>query len=144
MIRLMLDTSAYSMLRRGHAPIQAAAQLADKLYVSPIVLGELEAGFRRGRRSQENERLLRRFLASPRVEVAPVAEETVHCYAHIFDYLRRAGTPIPVNDLWIAASAMEHGLAVLAPGVSRGGWSFYVWAQMWGSAMRCHPALDHG
>ena len=98
-----------SMLRRGHAPIQAAAQLADKLYVSPIVLGELEAGFRRGRRSQENERLLRRFLASPRVEVAPVAEETVHCYAHIFDYLRRAGTPIPVNDLWtLAAAHPEH------------------------------------
>jgi tRNA(fMet)-specific endonuclease VapC len=113
MIRLMLDTSAYSMLRRGHAPIQAAARLADKLYVSPIVLGELEAGFRRGSRRQENELLLRRFLASPRVEVAPVAEETAHCYAHIFDYLRRAGTPIPVNDLWIAASAMEHGLAVL-------------------------------
>ncbi len=113
MSRILLDASAYSMLRRGHAAIQSVVQGAARIHVSPVMLGELWAGFRKGTRTEENARMLRRFLKSPRVEVIPITAETAECYAHILDSLRRAGTPIGVNDLWIAAGAMEHGLEVL-------------------------------
>jgi tRNA(fMet)-specific endonuclease VapC len=113
MSRVMLDTSAYSMLRRGHTEIRDCLRIADTICVNPIALGELHAGFRRSQLRSENEALLRRFLASPRVQVAPVAEDTAKCYAQILHYLREVGRPIPANDLWIAAGAMEHGLSVV-------------------------------
>ena len=108
----MLDTSAYSALGRGHFEIRDAIQIAAEIYISPVVLGELRAGFKAGARDEENGRLLRRFLASPRVKLAPVVEDTATCYSQILHYLRGAGTPIPTNDVWIAAGAMERGLTV--------------------------------
>lgn len=113
MTRLMLDTSAYSAFLRGHAGVKRVIQEADELRFSPIVLGELYAGFRRGSRRQENERYLRTFLSSPRASVVDVNEETAHCYAEIVNFLRRRGSPVPANDLWIAASAMQYGLRLL-------------------------------
>jgi len=111
--RLLLDTSAYSALGRGHAGIAELLQSADEVWMSPIVLGELHAGFRRGARRIENERNLARFLAAPRISIADVALETAHRYAEILDYLRKAGTPVPTNDVWIAASAMQNGLMLV-------------------------------
>lgn len=110
----MLDTSAYSMLRRGHTGIRDSLQTADAVYVSPVVLGELHTGFRGGSRNAENEKFLRQFLLSPRVRIAGIAEETALCYAQIHHHLRGTGRPIPTNDLWIAAGAMEHGLMIVA------------------------------
>lgn len=76
--------------------------------VMPVtVLGELEAGFRLGRRAQENRRALVEFLSEPFVAAAEVTTATVRYYARIFVALRRAGTPIPMNDVWIAATTME-------------------------------------
>ncbi|HEY3356990.1 MAG TPA: type II toxin-antitoxin system VapC family toxin [Polyangia bacterium] len=109
----LLDTSAYSAFMRGHAGVKRVVQTAEELSVTPVVLGELHAGFRRGAHRVKNERELATFLDSPRVTVLPVVAETARRYAVIVDGLRRAGTPIPTNDLWIAASAMEHGLTVV-------------------------------
>lgn len=112
-MRLLVDTSAYSGFMRGHPEIKVAIQEADEIYVNSIVLGELGAGFIKGRRRRRNEAELKRFLGSPRVKLVDVTEDTAERYAVILNSLWRAGTPIPTNDIWIAASAMEHGLQVL-------------------------------
>ena len=98
---------------RGQPEAVDAIQRARSLTLTPIVLGELRAGFARGRRGVKNEQELEQFLASPRVSVAVVDAETSETYALILASLLNAGTPLPTNDLWIAASAMQHGLAVL-------------------------------
>jgi predicted nucleic acid-binding protein len=67
----------------------------------------------KGSRRRKNEAELRRFLGSPRVALLDVTEETAERYAVILNGLWRAGTPIPTNDIWIAASAMEYGLTVV-------------------------------
>jgi len=112
-MRLLVDTSAYSAFMRGHPEIKVAIQEADEIYVSSSVLGELGAGFIKGRRRRRNEAELKRFLGSPRVKLVDVTEDTAERYAVILNSLWRAGTPIPPNDIWIATSAMEHGLEVL-------------------------------
>lgn len=113
MSRVLLDTSAYSAFMRGDEAEVQSIREAREIRLTPVVLGELLAGFRRGTRRKENEALLVRFLASPRVRVLALDEETADRYAIILNALRAAGTPVPTNDLWIAASAMQHGLKVL-------------------------------
>lgn len=113
MTRVLLDTSAYSVFMRGQAAIKQALQQADEIYFSPIVLGELLAGFRRGRNREKNERELQAFLSSPRVRGVGLDDETAERYAVILEGLWKAGTPIPTNDIWIAASAMQYGLSIL-------------------------------
>ena len=110
MNRILLDTSAYSHFKRNHAEMIDILQIAEEIYLSPIVLGELRAGFAAGGRRKENETELREFLDSPRVRVLTVNEEASEFYAAIYSSLRQAGSPIPSNDLWIAATAMQHGL----------------------------------
>jgi tRNA(fMet)-specific endonuclease VapC len=111
--RILLDTSAYSGMRRGDARLREPLGLADEVVVTPVVLGELLCGFKKGSRERENRRSLQGFLASPRVRAVSLDAETGERYAAIWDYLRRQGTPIPPNDIWIAASAAQHGLTVL-------------------------------
>ncbi|MBI2899629.1 MAG: type II toxin-antitoxin system VapC family toxin [Planctomycetes bacterium] len=110
---VLLDTSAYSAFRRGLAPAVHVLRTVAEIAVTPVVLGELLAGFRLGKHRSENEEELSSFLDSPRVRIVPVDETTADRYAAILAALRRAGTPIPTNDMWIAASAMQHGLVVL-------------------------------
>jgi tRNA(fMet)-specific endonuclease VapC len=113
MSRLLLDTSAYAAFFRDHPGVKAEVQEASELFLSPIVLGELRSGFLKGARREENEKELREFLASPRCSVPVIDDETSHRYAAIHDYLRRKGTPVSPNELWIAASAAQHGLTVV-------------------------------
>lgn len=113
MSRILADTSALSAFFRGHEGVACTLRSARQIAVSAVVLGELDAGFRGGNRIEENRDLLRRFLASPRVRVLGVEAETADRYAQIYDSLRRAGTPIPTNDIWIAASAMQFGLLLV-------------------------------
>ena len=113
MTRIALDTSAYSAFMRGHQGVAAALRHADEIVLSPVVLGELRAGFRGGTRRSKNEGELAQFVASPRVRLAIIDADTADRYAEIVTYLRQAGTPIPTNDVWIAAGAMEHGLQVV-------------------------------
>ena len=113
MKRILLDTSAYSAFMRNHGGIIERIQRAVLICMTPVVLGDLHSGFLRGSRLEENRRLLAEFLASARVETLVIDEETSLRYAEILDSLRQAGTPIPTNDVWLAASAMQHGLWVL-------------------------------
>jgi tRNA(fMet)-specific endonuclease VapC len=109
----LLDTSAYSALMRGHTAVVRALREADEIYVSVIVLGELHAGFSKGSKAKRNLDLLREFLSVPRVHVLGVDEETAERYGVVHSELRRRGTPISVNDVWIAATAFQHGLRLL-------------------------------
>jgi tRNA(fMet)-specific endonuclease VapC len=111
--RLLLDTLAYAAFMRGDGEAVHALREADEIYVSAIVLGEMLAGFMGGERHEKNEKELTRFLESPRVNLIDVDEATAERYAVIFTALREAGSPIPTNDLWIAASAMQYGLRLL-------------------------------
>ena len=111
--KVMMDTSAYTAFLRGSPEVKEAVQQADEIVFNPVVLGELIAGFLMGRNERKNRAILKDFLSSPRVIVAEIDEETSERYAVIVQSLRMKGTPIPTNDLWISASAMQHGLKVL-------------------------------
>ena len=110
---ILLDTNAYTAFMLGAAEVVDVVAHADRLYLNSIVLGELLGGFAAGTREPTNRAELARFLNSPRVEVLPITADTADSYALIYAGLRRKGHPIPTNDLWIAASAMEHGAALL-------------------------------
>ena len=107
--KLVLDTSAYSHFRRNHAALMDALANAVEVCVPAIVIGELTAGFLLGRRTKENEQTLQEFLAEAFVRVIDVGATTGLHYGGIFAALRRAGTPIPTNDLWIAATTISEG-----------------------------------
>jgi tRNA(fMet)-specific endonuclease VapC len=89
-------------------------QDAEAVFLPFVVLAELRAGFSVGRRGDENERVLRAFLAKPGVGTLFADEQTTHHYAALFRQLRRQGTPIPVNDLWIAALVLQNDLVLCA------------------------------
>lgn len=105
--RVVLDTSAYSHLRAGRSDVFDFVVDAAVVVMPVIVLGELEAGFEMGSRREEDRQVLGEFLDEPFVSIVPVTADTVRYYARIFAALRQAGTPIPVNDVWIAATTME-------------------------------------
>ena len=109
----MLDTSAYSAYLRGNADVKRAIREADEIYLNPVVLGELYAGFAHGGKEKRNREILRELLASPRVQVAVIDEETSERYAAIIVYLWAKGTPLPTNELWISATAMQFGLKLV-------------------------------
>ena len=108
-----LDTSAYSNFRRGNEEVAALLDQAELVGVSTIALGELRTGFLLGGKRQRNETELNAFLDSPAVEVLPVDAETSRHYAEIVADLRKAGTPVPTNDIWIAAAAARNATTVL-------------------------------
>lgn len=113
MSRVLLDTSGYSAFMRGDPAIKEMLQTVDAIYVNAVVLGELRAGFLRGRLGQKNEARLSQFMDSSRLSAVPIDEDTAERYAVILNTLWNAGKRIPTNDIWIAATAMQYGLAVI-------------------------------
>jgi len=112
-VKLLLDTSAYSGFHRGVPSVVEKISGSDSVLISPVMLGELMYGFRKGAKFDQNMRMLRRFLEHEAVEVAPLGEVTADRYSRIVLQLKKDGSPIPVNDAWIAAQAMEHGAELL-------------------------------
>jgi predicted nucleic acid-binding protein len=113
MKRILLDTSAYSNLMRGNKIITELLDEADEVFLCAIVVGELLAGFKRGSKERDNKSVLKDFLSVTNVGVLNIDESTAERYSIILDYLKKCGTPIPTNDIWIAASAMQNGLVLL-------------------------------
>lgn len=113
MKRVLLDTSAYSNLMRGNKKIAELLDEADEVFLCAIVIGELFAGFKRGSKEEDNKSVLKEFLAVTNVGVLDIGDSTAERYAIILEFLKKGGTPIPTNDIWIAASAMQHGLVLL-------------------------------
>ncbi len=113
-MRIALDTSYYIGFCRGNEDVVRVIQEAERVFLPLMVLAELRAGFLCGTRSQKNEATLTRFLNSPRVEVLYPEEQTTHHYARLFYQLRKQGTPIPTNHLWIAALVVQHDLMLCA------------------------------
>jgi len=113
-VRLALDTNRYVDLARGVEATVSLVRAADQVFLPIIVLGELRAGFAAGSRAAENERSLRRFLQKKGVVALAADEQTTVVYASVFVQLRAQGTPIPTNDMWIAALVLQHGLVLHA------------------------------
>ena len=112
MKKILLDTNAYAAFKRGDSEAVEILRRVEIIGISTVVLGELLSGFAVGSREMENRRELTAFLDSARIAIFPVNEDTAEFYAHAYRGLKRKGKPIPTNDLWIAATALQHGLAV--------------------------------
>ena len=113
-MRIALDSNRYADFCRGDARAVETLRAADEIWLPLIVLGELRAGFAHGSRRSDNEKILARFLGSSRVRVIVPDEQTTHFYADVYAGLRKAGRPIPTNDLWIAALVLQHDLVLFA------------------------------
>ena len=111
-MRLALDTNRYTDLCRGDAQVIETVEAADAVWLPFIVIGELRAGFAVGREGPRNEAVLRRFLLKPGVRILYADEQTTYHYATVYRQLRKQGTPIPTNDMWIAALVLQHSLTL--------------------------------
>lgn len=109
MKRILLDTNAYAAFKQGNTDVVTILQYAEVVGLNPIVLGELIAGFTVGSQTKENLSELNEFLNMSRITVFPIDETTATFYARIYAILRKKGKPIPTNDLWIAATALQQG-----------------------------------
>jgi predicted nucleic acid-binding protein len=110
MKNLLIDTNIYSLAMRGVLEIIEILQQAREIGICAVSIGELISGFKGGKREQENRQELEEFLDSPRVRLYGIDEDTAEFYADILNRLRKKGKPIPTNDIWIAAVALQHGL----------------------------------
>jgi tRNA(fMet)-specific endonuclease VapC len=106
-MRILLDTNAYSALVEGQPEIGVHVREAEEVLISTVVLGELLFGFHNGSRYEQNRRVLDRFLREPRVQIVTLTITTAERFGEIFASLRKRGKPIPTNDIWIAAQAVE-------------------------------------
>ncbi|MEF8889370.1 MAG: type II toxin-antitoxin system VapC family toxin [Desulfohalobiaceae bacterium] len=114
MRKVMIDTTIYSLALRGDHTVADLLRRIESIGISTISVGELLAGFQAGNREKKNREELELFLDSPRVTVFDTDVESADFYASIFNQLKRAGTPIPTNDIWIAATAFQHGYKLLS------------------------------
>jgi tRNA(fMet)-specific endonuclease VapC len=113
-MRIALDTNRYIDLCRGEPSVIETVELADEVWLPFIVVGELRAGFAVGTQGTRNEAALGRFLLKPGVAILYADSQTTQHYANVYRQLRKQGTPIPTNDMWIAALALQHSLVLFA------------------------------
>ena len=111
-MKLLLDTSRLSDALSEVDDVLEQLESAEALHVPAIALGEIRSGFLRGRRQADNEKRLSWFLSQNGVFTLSVDGPVSHRYAVLHQVLRKRGRPIPTNDLWIAAIAVEHGLVL--------------------------------
>jgi tRNA(fMet)-specific endonuclease VapC len=112
-VRVALDTNRLTDLFQGDTELADRLGECDEVWLPLVVLAEIKAGFYGGSQQHRNEKLLQSFLAQPTVGVLLPERETAEHYARLFVQLKRAGTPIPDNDLWIAALALQHDLKLI-------------------------------
>lgn len=112
MKRILIDTNVYASFKRSETVAVNELRRSEYIGINVVVLGEILSGFKGGKREKQNIEELNLFLDSPRVHLLQIDEETAEFYAVIYWDLRRKGKPVPSNDMWVAASAMKHGLAL--------------------------------
>lgn len=113
MKKIILDTNAYAGLLAGDQDVLSAISAAEIVYMSVFVLGELHAGFAGGAKKRENKDTLQRFLMKPSVKILNATTETAEVFGQVKFNLKRSGNPLPINDVWIAAHALETGSVVV-------------------------------
>lgn len=109
-MRMAIDTNVYRAFCEGLGSAVERFAQAVEIHIPYVVLAELRAGFLCGTVAKRNERILIQFLNRPRVKILLPDEATTHHYARVFAQLRAQGTPIPTNDMWIAALVLQHDL----------------------------------
>ena len=112
-MKILPDTSAYVGFKVGVNEVVEIVTAAERILFSPVVLGELMFGFRNGARFAENMVELEKLLQHDAVELLQIGKTTADRYSRIAAYLRQQGTPIPTNDIWIAAQTMECGAELI-------------------------------
>jgi len=110
MKNLLIDTNIYTYALNGDADIIQHLQRSQKISISTISVGELLSGFKAGSKEKKNRAELEEFLDSPRLRLLNIDEDTAEFYAEIHSGLKKKRRPIPTNDIWIAATALQHGL----------------------------------
>jgi predicted nucleic acid-binding protein len=113
-MRLLLDTNAYSAMVEGRPEVVGLFRQAEEVMISTVVLGELLYGFHNGSRYEQNRQLLEEFLRDPQVQIVTLTLTTAELFGEIFASLRKRGKPIPTNDIWIAAQAIENNSSLLS------------------------------
>ena len=113
MKKILLDTNAYTRLLTGDDNVLSVVASAESVFMSVFVLGELHAGFAGGAKFRENREILTRFLAKSPVMILNATTETAEVFGELKNALKKAGTPIPINDVWIAAHAFETGSVII-------------------------------
>jgi tRNA(fMet)-specific endonuclease VapC len=113
-MKILVDSNRYRDFCEGIPEVVDIFRRAIEIHIPFVVVAELRAGFACSTKSLENERILTRFLHRPRVNLLLATDDTTRHYANLFRQLRAQGTPIPINDLWIAALAVEHDLILLS------------------------------
>jgi predicted nucleic acid-binding protein len=109
---LILDTDAVSALFAGERSLAALLAGTRRHHLPTVVIGEYRYGLARSRHRAALDPLLETLVAAS--IVLPVEIATTLHYARVRNELRTRGTPIPENDVWIAALARQHGLAVIS------------------------------
>ena len=113
MKKIILDSNAYTRLLAGDENVLNVVASTETVFMSIFVLGELHAGFLGGSKERENRDVLKRFLLKPSVKILNATLETAEVFGSIKNSLRRAGTPLPINDVWIAAHGVETGSTIV-------------------------------
>ena len=109
MRKIVLDTNAYTRLLTGEEDMLDVIGSAETVYMSIFVLGELYADFAGGTRERGNKDTLNRFLRKPSVKILNATSETAEVFGMVKHDLTKDGTPLPINDVWIAAHVVETG-----------------------------------
>ena len=113
MKNILIDTNIYVAFKRNDSTVIHWMQQAESIAMNVVVFGELLAGFKGGNKEAQNRNELDQFLDTPRVQLLNADERTADFFALVFNNLKQSGKPIPVNDIWIAASAMQHGRTLM-------------------------------
>lgn len=113
-MRISIDTNIYSAFKTGNEKIKEILENADEIFIPATVLGELYSGFQIGSLTEKNMTELDDFLSKQGVSIIEINKEIAFRYGFITKKLRKQGTPIPTNDIWIAASTMETGSILLS------------------------------
>ena len=111
---ILIDTNIYSYAMKGDPESIIILQQAGEIGICSITIGELLSGFKAGKKEGDNRKELEEFLDAPRVQIYAIDESTAEFYADILSNLRKKGTPIPTNDIWIASVAFQHGLRLFS------------------------------